>query len=132
MDENKWVRRSGVTAVGRLTMKHPAYTAQCLKLTEQLLNDEEVDVKRAVSFAIRLSTRGEIAETRKFMEEQVPPSNPAATWVLCDVIRSMTKKFLPEFASLLPKYQQWATDPQLTSKDRRSIESAIKTLEKAK
>jgi 3-methyladenine DNA glycosylase AlkD len=131
-DDNKWLRRAGVTTIGRLTMKHPTYTAQCLQMTEQLLNDEEMDVKRAVSFAIRLSARGEIKETRKFLGKQVPPSNPTATWVLCDAIRSMTKKFLPEFFPLLPKYQQWATDPQLSSKDQRSIESAIKTLEKAK
>ena len=112
VDENKWVRRAGVTAVGRLTMKHAAYTSRCLEMAEMLLNDKEMDVKRATSFAVRLSTRGEIAETRKFLERQVPPTNPAATWVLCDIIRSMTKKFLPEFKSLLPKYEQWAADPK--------------------
>jgi hypothetical protein len=89
-----------------------------------------MDVKRATSFAIRLSARGEISETVKFLETQVPPGNPAATWVLCDVIRSMTKKFLPEFSSLLPKYQQWTNDPNLSAKDRRSIESAVKVLQK--
>jgi len=130
-DENKWVRRAGVTTVGRLTMKHPDYTAQCLDMTGRLLNDEDVDVKRATSFAIRLSARGEIAETKKFMDKHVPPSNPAAAWVLCDAIRSMTKKFLPEFIPLLPKFQRWGEDPQLTAQDHRSIESAIKTLEKA-
>lgn len=129
-DETKWVRRAGVTAVGRLTMKHAAYTARCLEMAGCLLNDKEMDVKRATSFAIRLSARGEIAETRKFLMSQIPPKNPAATWVLCDVIRSMTKKFLPEFESLLPKYEQWAADPDLTSKDRRSIESALKILQK--
>ena len=128
-DESKWVRRAGVTVIGRLPMKHAAYTARCLNLTGRLLNDEELDVKRAVSFAIRISTRGEISETRIFVEKHIPPANPAATWVLCDVIRSMTKSFLPEFASLLPKYQQWANDPNLSSQDRRSVESAVKVLQ---
>jgi 3-methyladenine DNA glycosylase AlkD len=129
-DENKWVRRAGVTAVGRLTMKHADFTPRCLVLAGALLNDEDMDVKRATSFAIRLSARGEISETVKFLQIQVPPKNHAATWVLCDVIRSMTKKFLPAFASLLPLYQKWADDPQLTSKDRRSVESALKVLRK--
>jgi hypothetical protein len=40
----------------------------------------------------------------------------------------MTKKFLPEFVSLLPLYEQWAADPTLSAKDRRSVESAVKTL----
>ena len=127
-DENKWVRRVGVIVVGRLPTKHPAYATRCLELAERLLFDEEVDVKKAVSFAIRLAARGEVGPVRDFLARHVPPENPAATWVLCDAIRSMTKKLLPEFALLLPRYEQWAADPTLSAKDRRSVESAVKTL----
>jgi 3-methyladenine DNA glycosylase AlkD len=127
-DENKWVRRVAVIVVGRLPIKHPAYATRCLELAERLLLDEEVDVKKAVSFAIRLVARGEVGPVRDFLARHVPPENPAATWVLCDAIRSMTKKFLPEFAPLLPLYEQWAADLALSAKDRRSIESAVKTL----
>jgi 3-methyladenine DNA glycosylase AlkD len=127
-DENKWVRRVGVIVVGRLPMKHPAYATRCLELTERLLFDEDVDVKKAVSFAIRLVARGETGPVRDFLARHVPPENPAATWVLCDAIRSMTKKLLPDLASLLPLYEQWAADPALSAKDRRSVESAVKTL----
>jgi len=56
------------------------------------------------------------------------PDTPAATWVLCDAIRSMTKGFLPESAPLLPRYEQWAADPALSARHRRSVESAVKTL----
>ncbi|MBN1219911.1 MAG: DNA alkylation repair protein [Anaerolineae bacterium] len=128
-DNNKWVRRAGVTVIGRLPMKHTDYTARCLTLTERLLLDEEQDVKRAVSFAIRIATRGDIAPVREFLARHIPPENPAATWVLCDTIRSMTKQFLPQFASLLPRYQQWAADPTLSGQDRRSVESAVKILQ---
>ena len=127
-DGNKWVRRVGVIVAGRLSIRHPAYTTRCLELTERLLLDEDVDVKKAVSFAIRLAARGEIGPVRDFLARHVPPETPAATWVLCDAIRSMTKKFLPEFVPLLPLYEQWATDPALSAKDRRSVESAVKTL----
>jgi 3-methyladenine DNA glycosylase AlkD len=130
-DKNKWVRRAGITVAGRLTMKHPEYTARCLTMAASLLSDPETDVKRAVSFAIRLSTRGDPSETVKFMETQVPPPQAEATWVLCDVIRSMTKKFLPSFKPLLPKFERWAADPTLAYKDRRSVKSAIKVLMKA-
>ncbi|MBN1994478.1 MAG: DNA alkylation repair protein [Anaerolineae bacterium] len=129
-DENKWVRRSGITTVGRLPMKYPAYAVRCLELTERLLFDEEQDVKRAVSFAIRLTARGQVEPARNFLARHVPPANPAATWVLCDAIRSMAKKLLPEFASLLPRYEQWAASPKLTGKDRRSVESAVEILQK--
>lgn len=129
-DENKWVRRAGVTVIGRLPTKRPAYTARCLELAGRLLSDEEQDVKRAVSFATRLCARGEIEPVRDFLSRHVPPGDSAATWVLCDAIRSMTKKLLPEFAPLLPLYEQWAADPSLSAKDRRSVESAVKTLRK--
>jgi 3-methyladenine DNA glycosylase AlkD len=128
-DGNKWVRRAGVTVIARLPMKHAAYTVPCLTLTERLLLDEEQDVKRAVSFAIRMAARGDIAPVREFLARQVPPENPAATWVLCDAVRSMAKQFLPQFASLLPRYQQWLADPALSGQDHRSVESAVKILQ---
>jgi len=130
-DENKWVRRAGVTVVARLPMKYPAYTARCLELAERLLLDEDVDVKKATSFAIRLAARGEPAPVRDFLARHVPPQDPAATWVLCDAIRSMAKKLLPQFAPLLPCYEQWAADPALSARDRRSVESAVKILQGA-
>jgi 3-methyladenine DNA glycosylase AlkD len=127
-DENKWVRRAGVTVVGRLPMKQPDYTARCLELAEQLLLDREVDVRRAVSFAIRLAARGDPVPVCDFLARHVPPSDSAATWVLCDAVRSMAVRLLPEFVSLLPRYEQWAADPALNARDRRSVESAAKTL----
>ena len=128
-DGNKWVRRAGVTVVGRLPMKRPEYTTRCLEMAEQLLGDDEQDVKRAVSFAIRLSARGKVEPVRDFLARHVPPANPAAAWVLCDAIRSMAKKLLPDFALLLPQYEQWAADTSLNSRDRRSVESAVKILQ---
>jgi 3-methyladenine DNA glycosylase AlkD len=128
-DENKWVRRAGVTAVGRLPMKQPKYTLRCLEMTEQLLWDDEQDVKRAVSFAIRLCAGGMVRPVVDFLARHVPPSDPVATWVLCDAIRSMAKKLLPEFGPLLPQYEQWAGDETLSTKDRRSVESAVKILQ---
>jgi hypothetical protein len=130
-DENKWMQRAGVTVVGRLPMKCPSYTNRCLALIARLLSAQDNDVRRAVSFAIRLSARGEITPVRDFLEQRVPPQDPAATWVLCDAVRSMTKAFLPEFLSLLPAFEAWAADPSLSPKDRRSVESALKALRKA-
>ncbi|MBN1260231.1 MAG: DNA alkylation repair protein, partial [Anaerolineae bacterium] len=90
-DDNKWVRRAGITVIARVPMKHAAFTARCLDLAESLLWDEEIDVKKAVSFAIRLAARGDIAPVHNFLARHVPPENPAGTWVLCDAIRSMTQ-----------------------------------------
>ena len=127
-DENKWVKRAGVIVIGRLPLKRPDYTRQCLGLAERLLNDDDEDVQKAVSFAIRLMARAEIAPVHELLTHHIPPENPAATWVLCDVIRSMAKTLLPEFVDLLPLFEKWSSAEWLTARERRSIQSAIKTL----
>ena len=129
-DENKWVRRAGVTVIGRLPLKQPDYARPCLEMIERLLDDEEEEVKKAVSFAIRLVVRGEVRPVHELLKKYIPPENPAATWVLCDVIRSMAKSFLPEFVDLLPIFEAWKAIESVTSKERVSIQSAIKTLQK--
>jgi 3-methyladenine DNA glycosylase AlkD len=101
-DENKWVRRAGVIVIGRLPLKRPDYAKQCLSLIEQLLYDEDEDVKKAASFAIRLVARADIDPVHELLIKHIPTVNPAATWVLCDVIRSMAKIHLTEFVDLLP------------------------------
>jgi hypothetical protein len=45
------------------------------------------------------------------------------------VIRSMGKTFLAEFVPLLPLYEGWAASPILNTKDRKSVESVVKTLQ---
>lgn len=130
-DEDKWVHRVAVTVVGRLPMKHAAYTARCLALTEKLLHAQDTDVKKAVSFAIRLAARGHVEPVRDFLARHVPPQDPAATWVLCDATRKMSKKLLPAFKPLLPRYEGWAADPALAARERRSVESAVKALRRA-
>ncbi len=127
-DASLWVRRTGVTVVGRLPSKRPEFTTRCLDLIERLLDDTETDVQKAVSFAIRLAARGDMEPVRRFLARHVPPKGGESPWVLCDAIRSMAKKLLPEFVSLTPKYEKWSKDAELAAKDRRSVESAVKTL----
>ena len=83
-------------------------------------------VRRAVSFAIRFSARGDPALVREFLRQHAGSDDEATVWTLCDAIRSMTKSLLPEFVALLPVYEAW--QEKLTGKARRSVESAVKTL----
>jgi 3-methyladenine DNA glycosylase AlkD len=125
-DRNKWVRRAAITAIGRLPMKRAIYTARCLELVEPALGDPDLDVKRALSFAIRVSARGQVAPVRDFILVHRDAADADSIWVLCDVIRSMTKSFLPQFAGLLPVYEAWLET--MDARTKRSVESAIKTL----
>ncbi len=129
-DENKWVRRAAITAIGRLPMKRADYTARCLELVEPALSDPDLDVKRALSFAIRVSARGQIAPVCDFILAHRDVADPDSIWVLCDVIRSMTKALLPQFADLLPIYEAWLETAD--ARTQRSVESAIKTLKEVK
>ena len=128
-DENKWVRRAAITAIGRLPMKRAKYTARCLELVEPALGDPDLDVKRALSFAIRASARGQVAPVHDFILARRDVTNPDSIWVLCDVISSMTKVFLSEFTDLLPFYEAWLETAD--ARTRRSVESAVKTLREA-
>jgi 3-methyladenine DNA glycosylase AlkD len=126
-DENKWVRRVAITVIGRLPMKRADYTRRCLEMVEPAFGDKDLDVRRALSFAIRMGARGDPGLVRDFLATQLEQrSDPASVWVLCDVIRSMTKKLLPEFRGLLPAYERLLETVEEGS--RRSIESAIKVL----
>ncbi|MFZ5444858.1 MAG: DNA alkylation repair protein [Myxococcota bacterium] len=129
-DESPWVRRAAVTVAGRLAMKkRGALVPECLRLVERLLGDDALDVKRATSFALRLAARGDLDAVAKFLDTHVPPRDAAATWVLCDAIRSMSKAFLPKLRFLAPRYRRWAA-ADVSATERRSIEAAAKLLER--
>jgi 3-methyladenine DNA glycosylase AlkD len=125
-DPNKWVRRAGITVVARLPMKRPEYTDTCLPMVEPALGDGDQDVRRAVSFAIRMGARGDPAAVARFIRRQAHRTDAAAIWVLSDAMRSMTKKLLPQFKELLPLYEHWLE--LVDTKSQRSVASAIKAL----
>jgi len=127
--ESKWVRRAGVTVIARLPMKRPEYTSTCLGMVEPLLGEGDPDVRRAVSFAVRMAARGDPTCVVDFIESQFHRTDPDSIWVLCDAMRSMTKKLLPEFKVLLPVYQNWLA--RVDARSQRSVASAIRVLEGA-
>jgi 3-methyladenine DNA glycosylase AlkD len=129
-DENKWVRRAGLTAIGRLPMKRPEYTARCVEQVSPALGDSETDVKRALSFALRLSARGEVAPVKSFVLDHKDATDADSLWVLCDVVRSMWRPLLPEFLDLLPVYEAWLETAE--PRARRSVKGALRAFEIAR
>jgi len=129
-DANPWVRRVGIVAIGRVPMKQPGWAAQCLALVEPALADPEREiVGRAVSFAIRIIARADAGAVRVFVRRHAETRDPNAVWVLCDVIRSLWKNLLPEFADLRPVYEDLLE--HVDARSRRSVESAIGLLARA-
>ncbi len=126
-DESKWVRRAALTAIGRLPMVRPARTARCVELLAPALGDPDTDVKRALSFALRTCARGDVDTVKTFIRGRASLCDADSLWVLCDVVRSLWRKLLPEFSDLLPFYRAWldVSEP----KTRRSIQGAIRLLE---
>jgi hypothetical protein len=126
-DENKWVCRAAMTAIGRLPMKQPDYTARCVELLGPALGDSDTDVKRALSFALRLCARGDTAPVNAFVRAHRDVTDADSLWVLCDLMRSMTRTLLPGFGDLLPIYQDWLETAE--PKAQRSVAGAIRVLE---
>ena len=129
-DENKWVCRAGLTAIGRLPMVHADCTTRCVELEAPALGDPDRDIKRALSFALRVNARGDVAPVKAFITEHQHLTDAHSLWVLCDLIRSMTKSLLPQFVDLLPVYAAWLETAEPGS--RRSVQGAVRTLERAR
>jgi 3-methyladenine DNA glycosylase AlkD len=127
--DSKWVRRAGVTVIARLPMKRPEYTSICLSMVEPVLGDGDPDVRRAVSFAVRMAARGDPTAVVDFVERQSHRTDSNSIWVLCDAMRSMTKKLVPEFKGLLPVYRNWLARVDVRS--QKSVASAMRILEGA-
>jgi len=110
-------------------MKQSEYAARCVELAAPALGDPDTDVKRGLSFALRLTARGEVEPVKRFIRDHRHVTDADSLWVLCDLIRSGWKAQLPEFVDLLPIYRAWleTADP----KARRSVEGAIRILEQA-
>jgi hypothetical protein len=127
LDRNKWVRRAGLTAIGRLPMKKAAYTERCVALVAPALGDPDLDVKRALSFALRVCARGDTIPVRRFILTHQAAADVHSLWVLCDVVRSMTRTLLPDFIDLLPVYRAWLE--RAAPQARRGIEAAVRLME---
>jgi 3-methyladenine DNA glycosylase AlkD len=126
-DENKWVRRAALTAIGRLPMKQATYTQRCVDLLAPALGDPDSDVKRALSFALRVCARGDTEPVQQFILAHQDVHDAHSLWVLCDVLRSMTKTLLPQFAGLLPICRAWLDTAEPLA--RRSVEATVRLLE---
>ena len=128
-DDNKWVRRAALTAIGRLPMEAPDYTERCVALLAPALGEPDLDIKRALSFALRVSARGGVEPLKQFIRDHQKVTDADSLWVLSDAMRSMTRQLLPQFVDLLPLYRRWleTAEPQA----RRSVEAAVRTLESA-
>jgi hypothetical protein len=129
LDENKWIRRAGLTALGRLPMEWPMFAARCVELEAPALGDPDTDVKRALSFALRQNARGDVEPVKELIRTHATATDPHVLWVMCDVIRSLWTAILPEFVDLLPIYRRWLETAE--PRARRSVQAAIRLLEGA-
>lgn len=127
-DDNKWVRRAAITALGRLPMKKPDYLTICLEDAERMLGDPDPEVQKAVSFAIRLCAKTDTRPVFMLLEKHIPTADPNGAWVLCDVIKSMDKKKLVEFSGLYKHFMDWCQQSDLNARDKKTIKSAAELL----
>lgn len=88
----------------------------------------DVDVRRAVSFAIRVRAKADPQLVCEYLKRHVPSSDHSAVWVLCDVTRSMDRRIVGEFADLQPAYVEWREAPGMTGRDLSSIDGATRAL----
>jgi 3-methyladenine DNA glycosylase AlkD len=129
-DPCKWVKRAALNVIARLPMKQPAFTGAALSLIVPCLTYDDRDVRRTCSFAIRMSARGDRKETITFLKKNTGGTDPAKIWIFSDVMRSMTKAFLPDFKQLIPAYKKWRNGLSEHA-SAKSLDAAVSIIEKA-
>lgn len=125
-DDNKWLKRGALNVLARLPMKQPDFTAQALEKVTGCLDYADNDVRRTCSFAIRMAARGNIDSVKKYIRKELNDGENRI-WIFSDVIRSMTKSFIPDFKDLLADYKELLANTD-DPRSRKSLEAAIKLL----
>ncbi|MEN8906577.1 MAG: DNA alkylation repair protein [Clostridiales bacterium] len=124
--ENKWLRRSAMTVLGRIPMKKPIYTNKSLEIVKNCLCDIDNDVMKSVSLALRLSIRGNSNDLKIFIVNNAYDNNSSKIWIFTDFIINLNKKYLLEFHSQSSTYTNWYN--KIDENNKVTLSKAIKVL----
>jgi len=94
-NENKWVRRFGVVSLRGY--KRVQTTDKVFEILDTVMEDEDKDVKKAVSWILREITKKNPEDVAEFLARWVK-ANPSkdARWIIKDGMKKLPKKIQEE------------------------------------
>ena len=99
-DKNKWIRRFGVVSLRGY--KKIKITDKVFRILDQVMEDEDKDIKKAVSWILREITKKNLDEVAKFLIKWAK-ANPSkdAKWVIKDGMKKLSNNEQKKILELL-------------------------------
>jgi len=99
-DKNKWIRRFGVVSLRGY--KKIKITDKVFRILDQVMEDEDKDIKKAVSWILREITKKNLDEVAKFLIKWAK-ANPSkdAKWVIKDGMKKLSNNEQKKILGLL-------------------------------
>ncbi len=99
-DEDKWIRRFGVVSLRGY--KRVKTTDKVFKILDTIMEDEDKDVKKAVSWVLREITKKNHGEVAEFLTRWVK-ANPSkdARWIIKDGMKKLPKEMQTEILTFI-------------------------------
>jgi len=99
-DKNKWIRRFGVVSLRGY--KKVKTTDKVFELLDVVMEDNEKDIKKAVSWILREITKANPAEVEEFLTRWAT-ANPSkdAKWIIKDGMKKLSEEKQTEILTFL-------------------------------
>ncbi|MHA1834936.1 MAG: DNA alkylation repair protein [Candidatus Baldrarchaeia archaeon] len=91
---NKWVRRLSAASIPSFIRAKPIEAKICLKIIENLMEDEDLDVKKAVAWALREISKKDPKAVYEFLLNYTNTQNKDTKWIIKEGIKNYLRNGL--------------------------------------
>ena len=93
---NKWVRRLSAASIPPFIRAKPSEAKICLKIIENLMEDEDLDVKKAVAWALREISKKDPKAVYEFLLNYINTQNKDTKWIIKEGTKKLPKEWAKE------------------------------------
>jgi 3-methyladenine DNA glycosylase AlkD len=99
--ENKWIRRLAVATIPPYIRAKKGESKICLDLLNKLMKEEDKDVKKAISWALREVTKKDPKSVFEFLMKWSKVEDRNTKWIIKDGMKKLSKGQQEEILSIL-------------------------------
>ena len=89
---NKWVRRLAMASIATYIRARPSDAEHCLKIVENLMEEEDRDVRKAVAWALREISKKNPRKVYDFLQKYINSRNKNTRWIVKEGSRKLPIK----------------------------------------
>jgi 3-methyladenine DNA glycosylase AlkD len=99
--KNKWIRRLAVATIPPFIRAKGMESKICLKLLNKAMKEEDRDVKKAISWALREITKKDPKSVFEFLQKWAKVDNKNTKWIIKEGMKKLAKKEQEKLKSLI-------------------------------